>query len=58
MGGYGIRLLKVFETWAKARQVAEVCFGINSGVSLRHMSTLAAKLGYRSVGESFVKNFL
>jgi GNAT superfamily N-acetyltransferase len=56
MGGYGVRLLKVFEGWAKARSAAQVCFGINSGVSLGSLSGLARKLGYQCVGENFVKD--
>lgn len=57
MGGYGVRLLKAFETWAKNRNVLEICFGVNSGVEgdLAPLARFAARLGYQKVGENFVK---
>jgi hypothetical protein len=33
MNGYGVRLIKVFEQWAKNRDAFEICFGMNSSSS-------------------------
>jgi GNAT superfamily N-acetyltransferase len=55
MGGYGVRLLKAFEQWAANRKVAEISFGINSGVETQGVGRFARKLGYEGVGENFVK---
>jgi GNAT superfamily N-acetyltransferase len=55
MGGYGVRLLKAFEQWAANRKVAEIAFGINSGVEAEAVGRFARKMGFEKVGENFVK---
>lgn len=55
MGGYGPRLLRGFERWAKNRVAAEVCFGVNSGIDLHAISTFAARMGYRAVGTNYAQ---
>lgn len=55
MGGHGVRLLRAFEKWAKNRNAAEICFGINSDTEIRLLGRFATKMGYRKVGENFVK---
>ncbi len=55
MGGYGVRLLKAFETWCSNRNVAEIAFGINSGESLDSLGRFAQRMGYVKTGENFVK---
>jgi GNAT superfamily N-acetyltransferase len=54
MGGYGVRLIKAFEQWAKNRDVFEICFGVNSGND-SNLQPLVERLGYRFVGGNFVK---
>jgi GNAT superfamily N-acetyltransferase len=56
MGGYGVRLLKAFEQWAKNRQVGEINFGVNSGDESEAVGRFAQKMGFTKVGENFVKN--
>jgi len=55
MGGHGVRLLKAFEQWAANRKVVEISFGINSGEELERLSRFAQRMGYRKVGENFLK---
>lgn len=55
MGGHGVRLLKAFEQWAKNRNALEVFFGVNSNTEVEMLSRFATKMGYRKVGENYVK---
>lgn len=58
MGGYGVRLLKAFEQWAKNRKVIEINFGVNSvddEAELARLSKFAQRMGYRVVGANFSK---
>lgn len=57
MGGYGVRLLKAFEQWARNRKVIEMTFGINSGLETEKGGQFARKMGFEKVGENFVKEF-
>ena len=54
MGGYGVRLLKAFEQWARNRKVYEISLGVNSGAETEKISQFAQRMGYRKVGENFV----
>lgn len=56
--GYALRLIKAFEAWCKNREVAEINFGINSvddAQELARLGRFAMRLGYRKIGESYVK---
>jgi GNAT superfamily N-acetyltransferase len=55
MGGYGVRLLRAFEQWARNRRAVEFCFGVNSDAESDAVGRFARKMGYRQVGENFVK---
>lgn len=55
MGGYGVRLLKAFEQWAVNRKVVEISLGVNSGEGLERLSRFAQRMGYRKIGENFLK---
>jgi GNAT superfamily N-acetyltransferase len=55
MGGYGLRLMKAFEQWARNRAVAEISFGINSGEGFEQVGGFARRIGFAAVGENFVK---
>jgi GNAT superfamily N-acetyltransferase/surface antigen len=55
MGGYGVRLLKAFEGWAKNRNVAELYFGVNSQTGVAQIETLALRMGYEKVGGNYAK---
>ena len=55
MGGYGVRLLRAFEKWADNRKVIEINLGVNSGVGLESTGSFIQKMGYKKVGENFVK---
>jgi GNAT superfamily N-acetyltransferase len=55
MGGWGVRLLKAFEQWAKNRNVFEIAMGVNSGVHAESVGVFLKKMGYASVGENFVR---
>ena len=57
MGGYGVRLLKAFEQWANNRKVIEISFGINSENEMERTGKFAARMGYRKVGENYVKPY-
>jgi GNAT superfamily N-acetyltransferase len=60
MGGYGLRLMRAFEQWAKNRQVVEINFGVNSvnnEEELIPLRSFALRLGYRKTGESYVRTF-
>lgn len=50
MGGYGARLLRAFETWARNRNAAEVVFGVNSGTDVSTLHRFALRMGYAHVG--------
>jgi GNAT superfamily N-acetyltransferase len=54
MGGYGVRLIRAFEKWARKRGAVEIAFGVNSEVELQSLASMAKKLGYRKVGENYV----
>ena len=55
MGGYGLRLFKAFEQWAKNRNVVEIQFGVNSGDDLDTVDEFAIRLAYQKMGEKYVK---
>jgi GNAT superfamily N-acetyltransferase len=55
MGGWGVRLLKAFEQWAKNRSVFEISLGVNSGVQAKNVGEFVMRMGYVSVGENFVR---
>lgn len=55
MGGYGLRLLKAFEQWAKNRKAVEINFGINSEDAESPVGRFARKMGYVKVGENYVR---
>ena len=55
MGGYGLRLMKAFEQWARNRKVAEISFGVNSGADYAQVGAFARRIGFEVVGENFVK---
>lgn len=55
MGGYGVRLLRAFEQWAKNRKVIEISFGINSEDDMALTGKFAGRMGYRKVGENYVR---
>ena len=55
MAGWGVRLLRAFELWAKNRQVVEISFGINSGDAQGIVARFAGKMGFEEVGKNFVK---
>ena len=57
-GGYAVRLIRAFEQWCQNRQIAEIAFGINSvddEAEIQRLGRFARKLGYRKMGESYVK---
>lgn len=56
MGGYGLRLLKAFEQWCKNRQVAEINFGINSGMDHEKVGRFAQRMGYQMIGANYAKS--
>ena len=56
MGGYAVRLLKAFETWAHNRDAIEISLGVNSGEALEKLSEFVLRMGYRKVGENYVKD--
>jgi GNAT superfamily N-acetyltransferase len=59
MGGYGVRLLKAFEGWAKNRAVVEVNFGINSGEIFEENSgAFVQRLGYTASGKNYVRRLV
>jgi GNAT superfamily N-acetyltransferase len=56
--GYALRLIKAFEAWCKNRHISEISFGINSvddPIELARLGRFAQRLGYRKIGESYVK---
>jgi GNAT superfamily N-acetyltransferase len=56
--GYALRLIKAFEAWCNNRQIHEISFGINSvddAQELARLARFAQRLGYRKIGESYVK---
>jgi len=55
MGGYGVRLLKAFEQWCANRKVVEISLGVNSGDAFEAVGRFVTRVGYRKVGENFVK---
>lgn len=55
MGGHAPRLLRAFERWAANRGVADINFGINSGIDAERAGRYARRMGYRAVGEHLVK---
>lgn len=55
MGGWAVRLLKAFEQWAKNRGVVELSFGINSEDDMQRIGQFAGRMGYRKVGENYVR---
>jgi GNAT superfamily N-acetyltransferase len=55
MGGYGVRLLKAFEQWCANRKVVEISLGVNSGDAFEAVGRFITRVGYRKVGENFVK---
>jgi N-acetylglutamate synthase-like GNAT family acetyltransferase len=55
MGGYGVRLLKAFEGWAKNRRVTELYFGVNSQTGVAQIETMALRMGYEKVGGNYAK---
>jgi hypothetical protein len=55
MGGYAVRLLKAFERWAENRKVIEISLGVNSREELEKLSQFALRIGYRKVGENYVR---
>jgi GNAT superfamily N-acetyltransferase len=55
MGGWGVRLLKAFEQWAKNRNVFEIAMGVNSGIHAESIGVFLKKMGCASVGENFVR---
>jgi GNAT superfamily N-acetyltransferase len=55
MGGYGVRLLKAFEQWAKNRHVFEITLGVNSGVNTETIGAFVKRMGYTKTGENYVK---
>ncbi|HEV6966507.1 GNAT family N-acetyltransferase [Roseateles sp.] len=56
MGGYGVRLVRAYEQWAKNRNAFEISFGLNSGVDTSLASQFVQRIGYRKVGENFIKD--
>lgn len=58
IGGWGVRLLRAFEMWARNRKVVEVSFGINSGAEHALVGRFATKMGFEKVGENFVKGLI
>jgi hypothetical protein len=56
MAGYGLRLMKAFEQWARNRKVAEISFGVNSGEGYAQVGSFARRIGYQPVGENFIKS--
>ena len=56
MGGWGVRLLRAFEQWAKNRNAIEISFGINSEDNMQRIGQFATKMGYRKVGENYVRS--
>jgi GNAT superfamily N-acetyltransferase len=56
MGGYGVRLLKAFEQWAKNRNAIEITLGVNSGVDTESIGSFIQKMGYIKVGENYAKS--
>lgn len=55
MGGWGVRLLRAFEQWAKNRQVLEINFGVNSATEQDTVGRFAHKMGFEKVGENSLK---
>lgn len=55
MGGHAVRLLAAMEKWAANRGVAEIAFGVNSGVGEEAVNRFARKAGFVPVGNNFVK---
>ena len=55
MGGWAVRLLKAFEQWAKNRGVIELGFGVNSEYDMQRIGQFAQRMGYRKVGENYVR---
>lgn len=58
MGGYGIKLLKAFESWRRNRGVIEINFGINSVEGAAPEARFVNRLGYKCVGGNFSKTIL
>jgi len=56
MGGHGVRLLRASEKWAENRNAMEICFGVNSDTETEMLGQFATKMGYRKVGENYVRD--
>lgn len=53
MGGYGPRLLRGFEKWARNRDAVEITFGVNSGVDTEAVDRFARRMNYSHVGGNY-----
>lgn len=56
LGGYGVRLLRAFEQWARNRSVVEIGFGVNSGEAFERIERYVQRMGYRKVGGNYARS--
>jgi len=54
-GTIGIRLLKLYEAWAKKQGVILITLGISTGTDIERTAALYEKMGYEKVGYQFTK---
>jgi GNAT superfamily N-acetyltransferase len=51
-----VRLVKVFEEWARSRGALECCMGVSTELASTRVSALYRALGYRMAGYSHLKD--
>jgi GNAT superfamily N-acetyltransferase len=57
-GMIGVRLMKMFEEWARGVGAANICTGATSGINSERGALLLQRLGYSPVGLSMQKDLI
>lgn len=57
-GMVGVRLMRMFENWARDVGAVNICTGATSGIKSKRGAALLEKLGYSPVGTSMQKDLV
>ena len=51
----GVRLMKMFEEWARGVGAVSICTGATSGINSERGALLLQRLGYNPIGTGYAK---
>lgn len=53
-----LKMIRMFERWAKGKGAIETCLGISTGVNIKTTADMLTRFGYKNVGGTFKRRLV